>query len=97
MDWSTHVDAYHTDWVRKYIRPGDAEWKQIWDIFLLNQHTNKDKIQLLGREYLILPMSNYEKNNILKRIPKAMEYFRTCLQKFWKLKLTPNYEGAQKI
>ena len=88
MDWSTHVDAYHTDWVRKYIRPGDAEWKQIWDIFLLNQHTNRDKIQLLGREYLLLPMSNYEKNTILKRIPKAMEYFRTCLQKFWSDRLT---------
>ena len=34
MDWKTHVTSFWAQWIIRYMKPGEASWKQILDYFI---------------------------------------------------------------
>ena len=35
MEWKTHVTSFWAQWIIRYMKPGEAAWKQIMDYLIL--------------------------------------------------------------
>ena len=82
MSWGRHASAFYAEWVLRYLHPGDAEWKQLWDHILLIDDEGLERYPQ-GRAILISRLSKQDKNRILNDVPK--ECAKPILQNFMHL------------
>jgi len=92
MDWKTHATSFWAQWIIRYMKPGEASWKQVMDYFLLRDARGKVKFPE-HRWILACKLTAGERGKMLKRLPKKATYVRTCLKEYWKLGLTPVWDG----
>lgn len=59
MDWSSHVKAFMTNWIIRYIYPDNSSWKNLLDHFILDNHYNQEKFPE-GRMILLCNISPYQ-------------------------------------
>ena len=89
MSWKRHTEAFNAEWVLRYLHPGDAQWKELWDHILLIDDEGYERYPQ-GRAILISNLSKQDKARILKSIPKECDHMRTCIKDFWTMNITQN-------
>ena len=82
MSWQQHVKAFYASWAIRYLHPGSADWKNVWDHILLLDDRGENRY-FQGRGVLIGKLNKKDKKRILRTIPKTCVYMRTCIQAFW--------------
>lgn len=87
IDWKSHVDAFKAQWVIKYLHPYESEWKVLLDSLLLYNKQGREKFPE-GNAILMCKLTNTDKKNLLKDLPKGSAYWRECIKAHWKMKLT---------
>ena len=87
VDWALHVDSFMSQWVTRYIAPGDAGWKHLWDTFLLRDVEGRSKFSYPGRGILFARLDNKDRKRLLKGVPQGAKYLRDCVTKHLKLAL----------
>ena len=78
QDWSMYVDGVKAHWVHRYLGPGEASWKHIWDHFILNDALGRERY-LEGRGILLQKLSTAQKAKLISSFPKKATYARGCL------------------
>ena len=69
MDWISHNDAFHAEWILRYVRPGNEAWKQVLDtILLINKDGTEKFVEERGILFYNLP--RLLKIRLIKTIPK---------------------------
>ena len=75
MHFRSHALAYYSQWVRRYLEPGNQPWKTVADLWLTDTY--------LGRGAILAKGHPYE-----GKIPKRAKYLRRCLKTFLSLQPT---------
>jgi hypothetical protein len=94
MDWKLHIESFLAEWVFRYVAPGEAEWKKIWDEYVLKDKQGKTRYPE-GRTVVFQNLSVRQKAKIISSFPKGAKYAKACLRAFWALRITP--QGNQGI
>ena len=97
MDWTDHANNFKAEWVIRYVSPGEAAWKTLWDGFILKNKSGTKTKYPEGRAIVLMNLSTREKASILSNFPKNATYIKECFRQFWKLKLKPkttSFEGV---
>ena len=76
MSWKRHTEAFAAEWVLRYLHPGDAQWKELWDHILLVSDEGYERYPQ-GRAILISNLSKQDKSRIIKTIPKECDHMIT--------------------
>jgi hypothetical protein len=74
MHFRSHALAYYTQWIRRYIEPGNQPWKQVADLWLTDTCYGRGAILAKGNPYL-------------GKVPTRARYLRRCLKTFHSLQL----------
>ena len=74
MHFRSHALAYYTQWIRRYIEPGNQPWKQVADLWLTDTCYGRGAILAKGNPYL-------------GNVPTRARYLRRCLKTFYSLQL----------
>ena len=64
--WAEHVDAFHVDWMVRYLHPADSSWKRALDQMLLLDKNGEEKFSE-GRGILVSKIRNGEKKRLLRK------------------------------
>jgi hypothetical protein len=96
MDWISHNDAFHAEWILRYVRPGNEAWKQVLDTILL---INKDGTEKFVEERGILfyNLSRPLKIRLIKTIPKKAKYIMECIQAFWRMNFQQDLLSTESV
>ena len=43
LDWDSHVKAFNSQWMTRYVDPSVSQWKDLVDLFLLTDKKGKQK------------------------------------------------------
>ena len=84
MSWNRHSQAFYADWIKRYLHPGYAHWKEVWDHILLIDDDGLERYPQ-RRAILISNLTKADKIRILKTIPKQCKYIKTCIKAFWSM------------
>ena len=95
MDWASHVSAFHSQWITRYVDASESQWKTLLDTLLLRQNGEQKFAE--GRAILFSPITHAEKAKLLRTLPKNSTYIRSCLKAHWKLKLTIDKENIDHL
>ena len=95
LDWESHVNSFYSQWITRYVAPGDAAWKSLLDSMLLYDKDGKPKFPVEGRGILMCKMNRSDKMRLLRHLPKGAKYIRACLQAHWKLGIELDQEQQQ--
>ena len=83
--WAEHIDAFHVDWMLRYLHPADSSWKRALDQMLLLDRKGEEKFSE-GRGILMAKLKNTEKVRLLRTLPRGSRYMRKCIHALWSLK-----------
>ena len=75
MHWRSHLRAFYTQWIRRYLHPSNPPWKSVADVWLSDPYPTG-----IGTILTAIKGSMYE--NI------HAQYLRACVKEFEALNLT---------
>ena len=76
MPWQRHTQAFYADWIKRYLHPGNADWKEVWDHILLIDDDGLERYPQ-RRAILVSNLTKADQKRILKTIPKQCKYIKT--------------------
>ena len=97
LDWASHVDSFKSQWITRYVEPGDASWKVLLDSLLLTDAKGNARFSTEGRGIVFCDLSRGEKIKLLKRLPKGAKYIKECFHSHWRLKVEQDLLQIQNI
>ena len=72
----SHIKAFHAQWIRRYLHPGNPPWKKIADVWLAQPYP-------AGRGSILAAITG----NLYTDIPPTAPYLRACVKAFEEIKL----------
>ena len=97
LDWASHVDSFMSQWITRYVEPGEGSWKVLLDSFLLEDAKGDARFSTEGRGVVFCKLSRGEKIKLLKRLPKGAKYIKECFHAHWRLKVEQDPTQEQNI
>tara|TARA_B110000046_G_scaffold118207_1_gene125009 strand:+ start:2316 stop:6662 length:4347 start_codon:yes stop_codon:yes gene_type:complete len=95
IDWKCHVEAFKAQWAMKYLHPYKSDWKELLDSLIIYDKKGREKFPE-GRAILMSKLSNTDKKNVLKDLPKGSIYWRECIKAHWNMKITQDTSKVDK-
>ena len=87
VDWASHVDSFYSQWITRYIAPGNAGWKTLLDSMILFDKNGRPKFPTDGRAIVMCSLTRGDKLKLLRHLPKKATYIRECFLAHWRLKI----------
>ena len=70
LDWDSHVKAFNSQWMTRYVDPSVSQWKDLMDFFSPDGQKGKQKFPE-GRGILFSKLSTMDKIKLMADVPKT--------------------------
>ena len=87
MSMRAHVHAFHAQWIRRYLEPGDPPWKLVVDHWI-------NAASPISRGGIL---ANYEDPDMATAIPQTARYLRGCFTAFASIGLQQDTSKTEHI
>ena len=86
LDWGSHVTAFQSTWMTRYIDPSTSQWKDLMDHFIL-YHKDGTRKYTEGRGILFSHLTKREQCKIINSVPHTAHYTKACLRAHFEMNI----------